>query len=73
MSSLPRVSGKKAVSVFEKAGWNIRGQVGSHIVLTKAGERVNLSVPQHKELATGMLRKLIRYSGLSVDEFTALL
>ncbi|TVQ38940.1 MAG: hypothetical protein EA384_07860 [Spirochaetaceae bacterium] len=26
----------------------------------------------HKELAIGMLRKLIRYSGLSVDEFLVL-
>lgn len=73
MSGLPHVSGKKAVSAFEKAGWSIRGQVGSHMILTKPGERVNLSVPQHKELASGVLRKLIRYSGLSVEEFTALL
>jgi len=73
MSELPRTSGKHAIKAFEKAGWIIRGQVGSHIVLTKPGERVNLSVPNHKELATGTLRKLIRYAGLSVDEFVLLL
>jgi len=73
MSELPRTSGKNAIKAFEKAGWIIRGQVGSHIVLTKPGERVNLSVPNHKELATGTLRKLIRYAGLSVDEFVLLL
>jgi predicted RNA binding protein YcfA (HicA-like mRNA interferase family) len=73
MSSLPCISGKKAVQAFEKAGWMYRGQVGSHIVLTKKGERVNLSIPNHKELGQGTLRKLIRYSGLTVEEFIKLL
>jgi hypothetical protein len=42
-------------------------------MLTKAGERANLFVPQHKELSTGTLRKLIRAAGLSVEEFLKLL
>ena len=46
---------------------------GCHIVLTKPGERVNLSVPDHQELAAGTLRKLIRHSGLTVEEFVKLL
>jgi hypothetical protein len=41
--------------------------------MTKDGVRANLSVPQHKELSVGTLRKLIRVAGLSVDEFLALL
>lgn len=73
MSGLPHISGKEALHAFEKAGWVYRGQVGSHIVLPKPGERVNLSVPNHKELALGTLHKLIRYSGLAVDEFVKLL
>ena len=32
-------------------------------------ERPTLSVPNHKELAPGLLRGLIRKSGLSVDKF----
>jgi predicted RNA binding protein YcfA (HicA-like mRNA interferase family) len=48
------------------------GQVGSHLVMNKAGSRANLSIPQHKELATGTLRSLIRASGLTVDEFLGL-
>jgi hypothetical protein len=35
--------------------------------------RVNLSVPQHKELSTGTLRALIRAFGMTVDEFLDLL
>ena len=49
------------------------GQVGSHLVMTKPGQRANLSVPQHKELSVGTLRALIRASGLTVDEFLELL
>ena len=73
MGRLNNIPGKKAVKAFEKAGWNIAGQVGSHIVMTKPGMRVNLSIPQHKELSVGTLRALIRHSGLSVDEFQELL
>jgi predicted RNA binding protein YcfA (HicA-like mRNA interferase family) len=49
------------------------GQVGSHVVMTKPGERVNLSIPQHKELSVGTLRALVRHAGMTVDEFLALL
>jgi len=73
MGRLSNISGKKAVKVFSKAGWTIVGQVGSHLVMTKKGLRVNLSIPQHKELSVGTLRALIRNSGLSVDEFLKLL
>jgi predicted RNA binding protein YcfA (HicA-like mRNA interferase family) len=69
MGQLANISGKQAAKAFEKAGWQAMGQVGSHLVLAKAGIRVNLSVPQHKELSVGLLRKLIRISGMSVDEF----
>jgi hypothetical protein len=33
----------------------------------------NLSIPQHRELSVGTLRKLIRLSGMTVEEFLALL
>ena len=49
------------------------GQVGSHLVLCKSGQRANLSIPQHKELSVGTLRALIRAAGMSVDDFLNLL
>jgi predicted RNA binding protein YcfA (HicA-like mRNA interferase family) len=73
MGKLSNISGKDAVKAFEKLGWQKRGQVGSHLVMTKEGEKANLSVPQHRELAPGTLRKLIGYAGISVDEFLELL
>jgi predicted RNA binding protein YcfA (HicA-like mRNA interferase family) len=65
--------GKGCRKGIQKAGWQMRGQVGSHLVLTKPGIRANLTVPQHSELALGTLRSLIKTSGLTVDEFLALL
>lgn len=50
MGKLGNISGKEAVKAFQKDGWQKAGQVGSHLVLTKLNLRVNLSVPQHKEL-----------------------
>ena len=73
MSRLANISGKVAVKAFSKAGWNKLGQVGSHVVMVKAGIRVNLSIPQHKELSIGTLRALIRASELTVDEFLGFL
>ena len=73
MGKLANISGKKAVKAFQKAGWQVIGQVGSHVVLVKSGVRANLSVPQHKELSVGTLRALIRNSGLTVDEFLKML
>jgi predicted RNA binding protein YcfA (HicA-like mRNA interferase family) len=73
MGRLANISGQEAAKAFEKAGWQPLGQVGSHLVMVKAGIRVNLSIPQHKELSVGTLRALIRNAGMSVDEFLELL
>lgn len=47
MPALPVLSGRKAVRVFERFGWQIARQRGSHIILVKEGENVTLSVPDH--------------------------
>jgi len=39
------------------------------MVLTKEGSSATLSIPDHRELAVGTLRKLIRSSGLTVEGF----
>ncbi len=73
MGRLGNTSGKEATKAFGKAGWQVLGQVGSHVVMTKSGVRANLSNSQHKELSTGTLRALIRAAGMTVEEFLALL
>ncbi len=69
MPPLPKLSGKEAVRVFERFGWNIARKKGSHIILVKDNHLATLSVPDHKEVAKGTLRSLIRASGLTVLEF----
>ncbi|MCK5055245.1 MAG: type II toxin-antitoxin system HicA family toxin [Candidatus Aminicenantes bacterium] len=69
MARLANISGKQAVKTFKKYGWDVVGQVGSHVVMTKPGMKANLSVPQHKEVSIGLLRKLIKFAELEVDEF----
>jgi len=73
MGQLTNISGKEAVKAFQKAGWLKLGQMGSHVVLVKPGMRANLSVPQHRELAIGTLRALIRNAEMRVEEFLDLL
>ena len=73
MARLANISGKEAVKAFRKAGWEQIGQVGRHVVMVKANVRVNLSIPQHKELSLGTLRALIRNAGLTVEEFLSLI
>jgi hypothetical protein len=41
------------------------------MVLTKPGSIASLSIPDHRELAPGTLRKLIRAAGITVEEFRA--
>jgi predicted RNA binding protein YcfA (HicA-like mRNA interferase family) len=72
MPSLPVLNGRGVVKAFEKAGWRVARQRGSHMVMIKAGEMITLSVPDHKEIARGTLRGLIRSSGMSVESFIAL-
>ena len=71
MAELPILSGREARRAFERCGWTFRRQHGSHMILTREGSLVSLSIPDHRELAPGTLRKLIRLAGLSVEEFVA--
>jgi len=73
MARLPVISGAEAVRAFGRAGWTRDRQVGSHVILIKPGQIASLSVPQHRELAPGTLRSLIRSAGMTVEEFVALL
>ncbi|MEW6684200.1 MAG: type II toxin-antitoxin system HicA family toxin [Nitrospirota bacterium] len=72
MAHLAPCSGAEAVRKLSRAGWTIARQKGSHVMMTKTGYQWTLSIPQHHELGPGLLRKLIRQAGLTVDEFNAL-
>jgi predicted RNA binding protein YcfA (HicA-like mRNA interferase family) len=70
-SKMPVLSGRDVVKTFERFGWAVARRASSHIILIKSGEIVSLSVPDHKEVARGTLRSLIRSANLTVDQFIA--
>ncbi|MHC1631767.1 MAG: type II toxin-antitoxin system HicA family toxin [Methanotrichaceae archaeon] len=65
---LSNISGRTAVKIFSKFGYMLDHQTGSHMILYHES-RPTLSVPDHRELAPGLLRGLIRKAGLTVDDF----
>ncbi len=74
MSSLPRLSGRQAVAALRKFGYEVDRQRGSHIVMRHERPPYRrLVVPDHKELAKGTLRAIIRQAGLTVEEFASAL
>ncbi len=71
---LPVISGADAVKAFGKVGYQVDRQRGSHIVLRRSEPpHGRLVIPDHKELAKGTLRALIKGAGLTVEEFAELL
>jgi predicted RNA binding protein YcfA (HicA-like mRNA interferase family) len=72
MASLPVYSGKEVVRIFGKAGWQLARQRGSHMILVKAGSIATLSVPDHREIAKGTLRSLVRSSAMTLEAFLVL-
>lgn len=65
MPRLPRISGRDVVKVFQRHGWVQARQSGSHMIRVREGHPATLSVPDHKDVAAGALRRLIR--GRRVD------
>lgn len=66
--TLPVLSGRDVVRVFESLGWQVARQSGSHVIMVKDGA---MTTPDHREVAKGTLRSLIRLAGLTVAEFVA--
>ena len=70
MSTLPRISGREVVSALLKVGYERDRQKGSHIVLRQVIYPYRrIVVPDHREVAKGTLRKIIKQVGLTVEEF----
>ena len=52
------MSGKDMLRLYEKAGWHVLRQKGSHVQLAKAELRE--TVPMHKELSKGLEKYLLK-------------
>jgi predicted RNA binding protein YcfA (HicA-like mRNA interferase family) len=62
------------VRALEKVGYVVDRQKGSHIVLRNTEPPFRrVTVPDHKEVARGTLRAILRHVGLTADALVELL
>jgi len=74
MPKLPTLSGKDIIKALVKLGYELDHQTGSHLILRQKKKPYRrLTIPNHKEIAKGTLRAIIRQAGLTREEFLELL
>jgi predicted RNA binding protein YcfA (HicA-like mRNA interferase family) len=69
---LPILSGRSVVKALALIGYSQVRQRGSPIRLTCIG-RKSITVPDHRVIGRGLLKKILRDADLSVEDFVRLL
>ena len=67
------LSGREVRAALERVGFVFRRQSGSHMVLRREDPYARAVVPDHKQIRTGTLRRIIADAGMTVEEFMRLL
>ena len=74
MPKIPVVSGREVIKALSKVGYDVDHQTGSHVILRqRESPHRRVTVPNHKEIAKGTLKAILEETGLTLDEFMALL
>lgn len=69
MAKLPIMSGQEVVRLLTKMGFRVVGRKGSHVRMKKRNGKVTVVVvPDHRELARGTLRSILRRADLTPKE-----
>ena len=73
--ALPVISGRKVIRALAKTGFEVNGKKGSHIKLKKKfnGKILIVIVPDHRELAPGTLKSILRQANITKEDFLKLL
>jgi predicted RNA binding protein YcfA (HicA-like mRNA interferase family) len=71
MAALPLLRPREVVRAFERLGWRVVRQRGSHIVLKKPEMLTTLSIPDHRQIARRTPRASISKAGVTVEQFLA--
>ena len=73
MPKLSPISAKALIKLLEKQGFEVVHQKGSHVRLKHADGR-RTTVPMHsgENVGVGLLRKILRDTNISRDEFETL-
>jgi len=71
---LPLISGIEVIKRLKRAGFVATRQRGSHVRLEKTANdtTIKITVPMHSEIKKGTLNRIIKDSGLTVEEFDKL-
>lgn len=72
MSLLPIISGREIIKALLKIGYQAVRQKGSHVRLRHSIKKPT-TVPTHKTIGKGLLRKILRDTELSVEDLIRLL
>lgn len=74
VTTLPVISGRDLIKALARIGYRRDHQKGSHIILRhQSSPHRRLTIPNHKEIAKGTLRHVMKEAGLTLDELLALL
>jgi len=67
---LKSVSGNDFAKLLERHGWELKRISGSHHIYAKPGNPARISLPIHgnQALKTGLLRHLLKLSGIDEAE-----
>jgi predicted RNA binding protein YcfA (HicA-like mRNA interferase family) len=67
---LPVISGEDLIGALRKFGYEIVRQKGSHVRLRNESQpqRLPVTVPLHKEIASGTLKSILGDASISVEE-----
>lgn len=67
MSKIPIISGREVIRLLGKIGYYVRDQKGSHVHL-RHPTRKPLTIPNHKEIARGTLRQILKDADLTIKD-----
>jgi predicted RNA binding protein YcfA (HicA-like mRNA interferase family) len=71
MPKLPVLKPKEVIKKYEKLGFVIDRQSGSHLILLHPTTKRRAVIPHHlKDIKKGTLSAILRESGVSRDEFS---
>ncbi len=72
MTKLPVISSRRIIKALTKVGYYIDHQKGSHISLSHPINKT-ITIPKHKTIKKGLLKRILRDANLSNEELITLL
>ena len=70
MPKLPSLKPRELIKSFEKLGYIVDRQKGSHVILYNPSSKRRLVIPMHtRDIPNGTLLAIVKQSGLTKEEF----